>query len=241
VYASYEYNATGGAATSSVNSIISQTTDNFSQGEIDWGVVRQASIVGGVSGAAGYVAGGWASKHLGDLVLNNVRIGSPMLSYGIKGAVGGAAGGWSGGFSAGLIMTGDWNEAWKMAYEGALTGGIVGAGLGIGEGYHHAKTNHQTLWNAKTDIDDHMIMLPSEDPIIVTPDGVALPSGTNIPSEYIENPYRQGSYGIEENNIFVEKMRIDPATPPGKRGPNVSHFHLNGKRRHYYNLDKWPK
>ena len=157
MYASYEYNASGGAATSSVNSIISQTTDNFSQGEIDWG------------------------------------------------AVGGAAGDWAGGFSAGLIMTGDWNEAWKMAYEGTLTGGIVGAGLGIGEGYHHAKTNHQTLWNAKTDIDDHMIMLPSEDPIIVTPDGVALPSGTNIPSEYIENPYRQGSYGIEENNIFVEK------------------------------------
>ena len=69
MYASYEYNATGGAATSSVNSIISQTTDNFSQGEIDWGVVGQASIVGGVSGAAGYAAGGWAGGFSAGLIM----------------------------------------------------------------------------------------------------------------------------------------------------------------------------
>ena len=56
MYASYEYNASGGAATSSVNSIISQTTDNFSQGEIDWGVV-------------GGAAGGWAGGFSAGLIM----------------------------------------------------------------------------------------------------------------------------------------------------------------------------
>ena len=40
---------------------------------------------------------------------------------------------------------------------------------------------------------------------------------------------------------FVEKLRIDPATPPGQKGPNESHFHLNNKGKHYTDPDKLPK
>jgi hypothetical protein len=69
----------------------------------------------------------------------------------------------------------------------------------------------------------------------VTPDGVALPPESKyaIPSEYVENPYRSGSYGEVVNGKFSEKLRIDPPTPPGSKGPNYSHYHLNGKSTHY--------
>lgn len=33
----------------------------------------------------------------------------------------------------------------------------------------------------------------------VTPDGVVLPKGYNIPNNYVQNPYRNSSYGIMED------------------------------------------
>ena len=63
----------------------------------------------------------------------------------------------------------------------------------------------------------------ADDIIHVTPDGVALPKGTKhkIPDHYVENPHgRPGSYGETGNGKFKEKLRIDPATPPRKKGPN---------------------
>ena len=77
-------------------------------------------------------------------------------------------------------------------------------------------------------------------PIAVTPDGVALPKGAFIPDDFIENPYRRGSYGIMEDGKFIEKLRIDPGTLPGFKGPNSSHFHLNGGSKHIFDLNKWP-
>ena len=74
----------------------------------------------------------------------------------------------------------------------------------------------------------------TDDVIHVTPDGVALPKGTKIPDHYVENPYgRHGSYGEMVDGKFQEKLRIDPATPPGKKGPNYSHYHKDGKSTHY--------
>ena len=54
-----------------------------------------------------------------------------------------------------------------------------------------------------------------------------------IPSAYKQNPYRNSSYGEIVNGKFRERLRIDPATPPGKKGPNYSHYHLEGKDTHY--------
>ena len=66
----------------------------------------------------------------------------------------------------------------------------------------------------------------------VTPDGVAFKNG--IPDNYVENPYRNGSYGVfDENGKFSEKLRIDPATPTGKKGPSYSHYHIDGGKEHY--------
>ncbi|MFZ1829199.1 MAG: RHS repeat-associated core domain-containing protein, partial [Candidatus Competibacteraceae bacterium] len=76
----------------------------------------------------------------------------------------------------------------------------------------------------------------ADDVIHVTKEGVALPPGQKykIPDNYVQNPHgRTGSYGEVENGKFRERLRIDPATPPGQKGPNYSHYHLNGKGTHY--------
>ena len=71
--------------------------------------------------------------------------------------------------------------------------------------------------------------------IHVTKNGVALPSGSKykIPNNYAQNPHRSGSYGEIVNGKFKERLRIDPPTPPGQKGPNYSHYHKNGKGTHY--------
>ncbi|MBA3462798.1 MAG: VCBS repeat-containing protein [Deltaproteobacteria bacterium] len=72
-------------------------------------------------------------------------------------------------------------------------------------------------------------------PFQVTPEGVALPGEGKyqIPSRFVENPHRTGSYGEIVDGKFVERLRIDPPTPPGTKGPNYSHYHLDGGRTHY--------
>jgi len=71
--------------------------------------------------------------------------------------------------------------------------------------------------------------------IHVTPSGVALPPGPKyqIPKHYVENPHRLGSYGEIVNGKFTERLRIDPATPSGMKGPDYSHYHLDGEGTHY--------
>lgn len=32
---------------------------------------------------------------------------------------------------------------------------------------------------------------------------------------------------------YVEKLRIDPATPTGKKGPENSHYHVDNSKEHY--------
>jgi hypothetical protein len=74
--------------------------------------------------------------------------------------------------------------------------------------------------------------------ILVTKEGVALPKGAKIPSEFVENPFRSSNYGIIQDGKFIEKLRIDPATPAGMKGPNYSHYHLNGSGNHL--IGNWP-
>lgn len=39
-----------------------------------------------------------------------------------------------------------------------------------------------------------------------------------------------------------ELVRIDPATPPGRKGPNNPHYHDSrfSKGNNHKSLDKWP-
>ncbi len=72
----------------------------------------------------------------------------------------------------------------------------------------------------------------------VTREGIVLPKGAKIPAQFIENPYRSSSYGLIKNGKFIETLRIDPPTPAGMKGPNFSHFHLNGSGAHL--TKNWP-
>jgi len=64
---------------------------------------------------------------------------------------------------------------------------------------------------------------------------VAFPSGAKyqIPDKYVQNPLRKGSYGEIVDRKYKERLRIDPPTPSGQKGPNYSHYHKNGKGKHY--------
>lgn len=72
----------------------------------------------------------------------------------------------------------------------------------------------------------------------VTKEGVVLPKGAKIPKNFIENKYRSSNYGVMENGKYVEKVRIDPGTPSGFKGPNEGHFHLNDGD-HIFDASKW--
>jgi hypothetical protein len=71
------------------------------------------------------------------------------------------------------------------------------------------------------------------DPCNATGSGIAVWPQYQIPGTFVENPYRAGSYGEVVNGKFVERLRIDPPTPPGTKGPSYSHYHLDGKSTHY--------
>ncbi|WP_439529142.1 hypothetical protein [Pannonibacter sp.] len=75
----------------------------------------------------------------------------------------------------------------------------------------------------------------SDEVIHVTKNGVAFPAGAkhDILESYVQNPHRSGSYGEVVDGKFKERLRIDPPTPPGQKGPNYSHYHRDGKGTHY--------
>jgi hypothetical protein len=83
-----------------------------------------------------------------------------------------------------------------------------------------------------------MVMQAESNVFLVTKEGVVLPKGAKIPSEFVENPFRSSNYGIVENGKFIEKLRIDPPTPANMKGPNFSHYHLNGRGKHF--TGNWP-
>jgi RHS repeat-associated protein len=80
----------------------------------------------------------------------------------------------------------------------------------------------------------------AKDVIHVTKEGVALPAESKykIPEKYVQNPHRSGSYGEIKNGKFKERLRIDPETPKGKKGPDYSHYHKDGRGQHYSPLPK---
>ena len=75
----------------------------------------------------------------------------------------------------------------------------------------------------------------SGEAIQITKSGVALPPGAKhqIPEGYVQNPHRSSSYGEVVDGKFKERLRLDPPTPPGQKGPNHSHYHRDGKGTHY--------
>ena len=103
--------------------------------------------------------------------------------------------------------------------------------------YNYLKRNpSELLIEAGEEATEGLQLAPkAHDIIYVTPQGVVIPPGLKyqIPSNFVENIKRMGSYGEYVNGKFIERLRIDPATLPGMKGPNYSHYHINGKSTHY--------
>jgi hypothetical protein len=187
--------------------------------------------IGAVGGLAGGAATGLASRYVGSVAINSLNVaGRSAIGGFVTGAIGGVAGGFVGGYAAGYLMTGDSGAAWDMAINGAITGGITGGVFGNFRGFRAAKTLGKNPWTEK-----------SNSSFTATHNGVVLPKDAYIPDNLIENPYgRTGSYGRMIDGKFVETLRIDPATAPGFKGPNESHFHLEGGKKHIFDINKWP-
>lgn len=52
--------------------------------------------------------------------------------------------------------------------------------------------------------------------------------------------YRIGSFGKIIDGKYIEILRIDNGTFTGFKGPNNSHFHLNGNKEHIFDINRWP-
>ena len=95
-------------------------------------------------------------------------------------------------------------------------------------------------YNPQTEAFEEVTNFQNQNPFIITKDGVVLPRNAYIPDNLVESPFRSNSYGIFENGKFIEKIRIDAGTPAGFKGPNSSHFHIDGKSKHIFDGTKWP-
>ncbi|MBN1187010.1 MAG: RHS repeat-associated core domain-containing protein, partial [Bacteroidales bacterium] len=126
----------------------------------------------------------------------------------------------------------------------ALSFAATGSGLaqgGAGTGETAGRLSKQ-LANTKT---SQALSNATENSVLqVTENGVVLPKSTKIPKDLVQNPFnRPGSYGKIDpaTGKFAEKLRVDAPTPKGMKGPDFSHFHVNGSGKHLTNLTKWPK
>lgn len=214
------------------------------------GVVIYSALDYGIQVGMNYAHGykgkdAWVNKvDFFDVALSGV-IGGVTMGYGAALTAGSTVG------KFGMFMAS--NSKWLRVGEIALTSSIDITGEGwqpvTGQQFGQRIATSAVSWGLtevfKSSFNKVLNVEPKVDNSInsaltVTTDGVVLPKGALIPDDLIENPYRKGSYGIFENEKFVEKIRIDPKTLPGFKGPNNSHFHIDGGKEHIFDLSKWP-
>lgn len=224
----------------------------------------QGGILGGaIAGLAGGAIGG-AVSGLGNALVFGEAIGRSIVKGFISGAIGGAIiGGAVGGIQT-LAHNARALEPSQM--RNVITGKTVADGRGVwalNNTPKNIKSPTSTVGNmpktGKLEVGEltgdfertvgykidpateQFEAIKSFDrPFTVTKDGVVLPKNAYIPENYVENPFRNNSYGIFENGKFIEKIRIDAGTIPGYKGPNTSHFHINGQGKHIFDNTKWP-
>lgn len=114
----------------------------------------------------------------------------------------------------------------------SVNGLAIGTLSGDFDGYNEAQMRHEDPWTGRSKLKDNM------------PDGVTMPEGAYIPDEYVPNKNRRGSFGLADSdgNFIKELVRIDPATPLGRKGPNYPHYHDSrfSKGNNHKSLDRWP-
>ena len=105
--------------------------------------------IGVVSSVVGGAVGHVSSKYIGGILINGMKVSSPILQGTIKGVIGGSVGGYTAGLSVGLILTGDWDVAHEYGWKGALTGAPIGAISGGVSAYRYSIRNNIDPWNGQ--------------------------------------------------------------------------------------------
>jgi hypothetical protein len=141
----------GGALMGATNNIIGQTGNGVGLNQVNWGSVGMSSVVGGISGVAGYGAGSWASNNLASPLINSMSVQSPVLAGMINGTISGAVGGYAGGFTGGLLFTGDIAAANQYGISGLKLGASIGGGVGAASSYVSATRQGINPWTGEFD------------------------------------------------------------------------------------------
>jgi RHS repeat-associated protein len=229
----YTTPAGGGAIMSGMNSTVRQGFG--SDGKWNWNDIS-------IKGVLFDTAIGGATAQIGAYLSNQItpfvnkftsQLGGKAIQQMTTQGITGSATGFTISTGASLLEGDNLETALGKGWGGAKSGWIAGSIGGLGSGLREAYKVGENPWTGKE-------IQSKTDSYIVTPDGVILPKGATIPDNYIENPNITGSYGIIEDGKFIEKLRIDPGTAPGTKGTNESHFHLNGNRKHIFDMSKWP-
>ena len=229
------------------------------------GVVASAIGIGGAIGGAvsGFVGGAVSGGILGG---GNAYFGDAHFWQGFGHGViyGGIIGGIGGGIIGGVCSVAKGNNFWTGAAKQAIIKPEVNwdpdvipepmRGTQTFEPQWHdlpetpmpewvqtpLNEGHQTLDNVVYECVGNGETLLNNNAFTVTPNGIVLPKNIYIPQELVENPYRIGSFGKIIDGKYIEILRIDNGTFTGFKGPNNSHFHLNGNKEHIFDINRWP-
>lgn len=235
----------GGALVGMTNSIIGQTGNGNSIGDINMGQVFMGGMVGGVSGMAGFAAGQYASSAASAIAVNGLHLGTQSALTGlIAGAAGGAAGGFAGGFAGGLLTTGDPGAAFKAGLQGMAMGAGIGAAAGAVGGYMAAKESGLNPWNGRPKesvvIGEGMTTDPSRGWFGVDKIADDLKSDFYKPDSRIPKDYGETTPELMyDNGVWIE-MQMQRNVVIYDRGPvgnNSLYYNMEmGRTTNYNNL-----
>ncbi len=120
--------AAAGALTSSTNSVIAQTGENFSgMNQVNWGLVGKQGGIGAISGFAGSAAGTWAANS--SMLVNGVN--SPILRSAIVSPIASGAGHVAGSTAYGLFEGQSLGQSFSGSFNGLGQSMALGTALGV--------------------------------------------------------------------------------------------------------------
>jgi RHS repeat-associated protein len=139
--------AGSGFITGGVNNIVTQTGTNFSRfSNVDWGQTMESSIIGGVAGSAGGVAGYWAATS--STLVNGIS--SPVLRSAVVSPLAAGTGHIAGGTTANLIAGQSFGEAFANSFEGIGQSMAIGTVIGMATTIGVSYASGISPWTGKT-------------------------------------------------------------------------------------------
>lgn len=187
----------------------------------------EGAVMGGISGVLGGAVGKWASGVVGSVVVNGIKVSSPLLQGTIVGSLAGALTSGATGFSMALASGASFEQALDQGYMGMKIGFVTGTITGALAGYTNAKNNGINPINGKKlnypannggiPGTEEIITLPEESVITrygsekgtyASPEGTSF-SQRSLPPEYNKD-IQLNSYKVIKPLPNVESSTIAP-------------------------------